>query len=244
MDVQDKKIIVTGGVSGLGRAIVSELVSEGAHVGVFDLDVERFSEVDKSHDNVRCIKCDVTNVTQIEAAVDEFVQEAGEINGLINNAGILYSAPLLSLSAKGLVKHEIGMWEKVISTDLSSVFYMEKMILKRTKGVIVNISSICAAGNAGQSAYAAAKAGVNALTVTWAKELGMLGIRVIGIAPGFFDTDSTHTALNEDHIKHVVKEVPLRRLGKASEVARCVTLALQNDYINGKVIEIDGGLTL
>lgn len=249
MNLKDKKVIVTGGIKGIGKALVSNLLNEGAIVGVFDIDVAGFDNLQQSNTNVCCVECNVTDHVKVASAVDRFYNDFGEINALINNAGILFSAPLVRLTPQGVIKHDVKMWEKVISTDLSSVFYVttnvvEKMILKRTKGVIVNISSICAAGNAGQSAYSAAKAGVNALTVTWAKELGLLGIRVIGIAPGFFDTESTHNALSDDHIKHVVKEVPLRRLGKTDEIAHCITSVLQNDYINGKIIEIDGGLTI
>ena len=249
MNLKEKKVIVTGGIRGIGKAIVSNLLNEGAIVGVFDIDVAGFDNLQQDNANVWCFECDVTDHLQVASAVDRFYDDFGEINALINDAGILFSAPLVRLTPQGIVKHDVNMWEKVIATDLSSVFYMtahvaERMILKRTKGVIVNISSICAGGNAGQSAYSAAKAGVNALTVTWAKELGLLGIRVIGIAPGFFDTESTHKAISDDHIKHVVKEVPLRRLGKTDEIARCVTSVLQNDYINGKIIAIDGGLTI
>ncbi len=249
MNLKDKNVIVTGGAKGIGEALVSNLVNEGARVGVFDIDVADFSKLQQSNANVCCIECNVADPVKVKSAVDRFYNEFGEIHILVNNAGILFSAPLVRLTPEGVIKHDVNMWKKVIAPDLNSVFYMtshvaEKMILKRTKGVIVNISSICAAGNAGQSAYSAAKAGVNALTVTWAKELGLLGIRVIGIAPGFFDTESTHKALSDDHIKHVVKEVPLRRLGKTDEIAHCVTSVLQNDYINGKIIEIDGGLTI
>jgi 3-oxoacyl-[acyl-carrier protein] reductase len=137
----------------------------------------------------------------------------------------------------------------VISTDLNSVFYVtlnvvEKMVLKRTKGVIANISSVCAAGNAGQSAYSAAKAGVNALTAVWAKELSPWGIRVVGIAPGYTDTESTRKVMNDEVLKDLVSRVPLRRLGNVSEIARFILHALTNDFIIGKTIEIDGGLVI
>jgi 3-oxoacyl-[acyl-carrier protein] reductase len=139
------------------------------------------------------------------------------------------------------------MWNKVLAADLSSVFYMtvcvvEKMITTRTRGVVVNISSVSSSGNAGQSAYSAAKAGVNALTAVWAKELGPMGIRVVALAPGFTDTDSTKDAVSEAALRETVKKVPLRRLGKPAEIADGVVSVIRNDFFNGKVFELDGGL--
>ena len=249
MDLQDKSVIVTGGSRGIGKAIVSRLTGAGALVGVFDIDVTSCDDHWAGEARVRCLECDVTNPAMVQSAVDQFYSDFGKIDILINNAGILFSAPLVSFTPKGVVKHDVKMWKHVISTDLSSVFYMtvsvvEKMILKRTKGVIVNISSISAAGNAGQSAYSAAKAGVDALTTTWAKELGLLGIRVVGIAPGFIDTDSTHQALDAKVLQSTIKKVPLKRLGRVEDVAQSVLLAVQNDYMSGAIIRIDGGLTI
>jgi 3-oxoacyl-[acyl-carrier protein] reductase len=249
MELKDKIVIVTGGINGIGNALVKKLINCGAKVGVFDIDVEGFKIIENKHPNLYCIKCNVSNHHQVEDAVDKFFQEFSRIDVLVNNAGILYSAPLLSLTSDGLTKHSIDMWKKVVETDLSSVFYMtvnvvEKMILKRTKGVIVNISSVSAAGNAGQSAYSAAKAGVNALTATWAKELGMFGIRIVGIAPGYTDTKSTHIAVNESVLKEIIKKVPLRRLGREEEIASGILCAIENDFFNGKVFEINGGLVI
>ncbi len=249
MDLKDKKVIVTGGVKGIGHALVKKLNDQGAIVGVFDIDAKGLKTAENSHQNLYCIKCDISDYQQVENAVDRFYQEFNKIDILVNNAGILYSSPLLSLTSDGIKKHDIDIWGKVIATDLSSVFYMavnviEKMILNRTKGVVVNISSVSASGNAGQSAYSAAKAGVNALTATWAKELGVFGIRVVGIAPGYTDTESTHQAVAEGVLKDIIKKVSLRRLGKAEEIADGILCVIQNDFFNGKVFEIDGGLVI
>jgi len=249
MNLTEKKIIVTGGLKGIGRALVDKLIEEGAKVGVFDIDTEGISALIDRHENLFGIECDVSNHQQVSEAVDKFYDVFKEVNILVNNAGILYSAPLVSLTPDGITKHSLDMWDKVISTDLSSVFYMtvnvvEKMILKRTRGVIVNISSVSAAGNPGQTAYSAAKAGVNALTATWAKELGVFGIRVVSIAPGYSDTESTHVAVNENVLKDIIKKVPLRRLGKAEEIADAILCAIKNDFFNGKVFEVDGGLVI
>jgi 3-oxoacyl-[acyl-carrier protein] reductase len=145
--------------------------------------------------------------------------------------------------------HDYNRFRDSIIVNLDSVFIMtsavvEQMVLKRTKGCIVNISSICACGNEGQTAYSAAKAGVNAMTVTWSKELGRLGIRCNAVAPGFIGTDSTHAALRESTIKNIVSNTPLRRLGEASEVAHAVADLISNDFINGAVLHVNGGLTI
>jgi 3-oxoacyl-[acyl-carrier protein] reductase len=249
MELKNKNVIVTGGVNGIGKRLVEELCSEGAIVGVLDLDEKGLRELDGNHKNIYGIQCNVTDAEQVSRAVGRFFDQVGEIHVLINNAGIIYSAPLIALTPTGITKHDIAAWDKVIATDLSSLFYVtvnviEKMVLKRTKGTVVNISSVCAAGNQGQSAYSAAKAGVNALTATWAKELALLGIRVVGVAPGFFDTESTRRSLKDDVLKEIVKKIPARRLGNLDEIARGVISLIKNDYFNGKVFEIDGGLVI
>jgi len=244
VDLREKQIIVTGGVNGLGRAMVQALVARECNVTVFDIDVAGFDELQKT--GVRCVACDVTNYEQVNAAVEEF---AGAPDVLINNAGILYSEPLVKIAEDGPKLHAYESWDRVLRTNLSSVFYVTvpvvaKMIVARTKGIVVNIGSVSAAGNPGASAYSAAKAGVHALTQAWAKELGPMGIRVIAIAPGFMDTDSAHAATSETALRETIKRVPLRRLGKAEEVAAAVVAAIENDFFNGKVFELDGGLTV
>lgn len=249
MDIQDKNVLVTGGVRGLGRSIVDALVAKGALVTVFDLDEKGLEELRQTYQDIHCISCNVADYENVVDAVAQFHEQFKSADVLVNNAGILYSEPLAKFTMAGVKKHDIEMWQKVIDTDLSSVFYVtscivEKMVYTRTKGVIVNISSVSAAGNLGQSAYSAAKAGVNALTSTWAKELGPMGIRVVGVAPGFINTESTKEALTESTIQVIEKEVPLRRLGKAHEIAQGVLSVIENDYFNGKIFEIDGGFVV
>ena len=120
----------------------------------------------------------------------------------------------------------------------------DKMVRSRSKGVIINISSISSYGNAGQSAYSAAKAALNALTVTWSKELGMFGIRCVAIAPGFIDTTSTRAALTEAKIKTYSNATPLGRLGKTDELLHAVVFIIENDFYNGTILNLDGGLKL
>jgi len=245
LDLSGKRIIVTGGVKGLGRAMVEKLVSRAGVVTVFDVDVDGFASLPDVH----CVACDVSNYEQVSAAVEEFFNMHGAPDVLINNAGILYSEPLIRITETGLQQHDHETWDRVLRTNLSSVFYMTssvvaKMVATRTKSVVVNIGSVSAAGNPGASAYSAAKAGVHALTHAWARELGPMGIRVIAVAPGFMDTDSAHAATSEAALRETIKRVPLRRLGKTAEVAEAVVAVIENDFFNGKVFELDGGLVL
>ena len=170
-------------------------------------------------------------------------------SALVNAAGWICSAPLYNLLGRPAGRHDLAVWEKTLRSNLTTALVMgscvvEQMIRQRTRGVIINISSVAARGNAGQSAYAAAKAGCNALAMTWAKELGGFGIRALAIAPGFIDTPSTHSAMSEERLKDWVGKTALRRLGTPPEVARTVIFAVENDYLTGTVIELDGGLKL
>ncbi len=219
MDLSGKKVIVTGGARGLGRSMVEQLVARAAHVTVFDLDAQALDELRAAQPGVHCVVCDVADDAQVVAATARYHEQFGAADVLVNNAGILYSAPLVRMTPTGIERHDPAMWRKVIAADLDSVFYMtacivEQMITTRTRGVVVNISSVSAAGNPGQSAYSAAKAAVNALTATWAKELSLMGIRVVAVAPGFTETESTKQALSESVLRETVKRVPLRRLGR------------------------------
>lgn len=247
MELRGKKVIVTGGARGLGRAAVQQLLDREAVVSVFDLDASGLEELPGGASIVHYVHCDVADYDSVQAATAQYHERFGAADVLINNAGILYSEPLVRVTPSGILRHDVAMWHRVLETDLSSVFYMtmciaEKMMTTRTKGVIVNISSVSAGGNAGQSAYSAAKAGVNALTATWAKELGLMGIRVVAVAPGYTGTESTKQALSEAVLQDIVKKVPLRRLGKPEEIASGVMAVIENDFFNGKVIQLDGGL--
>ncbi|MDP3421758.1 MAG: SDR family oxidoreductase, partial [Thiobacillus sp.] len=168
---------------------------------------------------------------------------------LVNNAGIIHSEPLVNMLSRGERVHARESWQRVISTNLDSVFFVtgrvvDRMLARRCKGVVISISSIAANGNAGQSAYAAAKAGVNALTRTWAKELGAMGLRFVAIAPGFIDTPSTRAALSEATLARLQQQIPLRRLGELEHLYLALRHVIENDYLTGTVLEIDGGLVI
>jgi len=162
---------------------------------------------------------------------------------------VISSEPFVNVMNPAGMMHDYGRFRDALAVNLDSVFIVtsavvEQMVSRRSKGVIVNISSISASGNEGQTAYSAAKAGVNAMTVTWSKELGRWGIRCNAVAPGFIGTESTHQALRDGVIKHIVANTPLRRLGEAHEVAQAVVAVIENDFMNGVVLGVTGGLTI
>jgi 3-oxoacyl-[acyl-carrier protein] reductase len=181
--------------------------------------------------------------------IKEIFDLAGGINVCINNAGIIHSEPLINILSRTDKKHSISNWQKVIHVNLDAVFYVtsnvvENMVLRKGKGVIINISSISAQGNAGQSTYSASKAAVEALTKTWSKELGMFKIRCACIAPGFFNTPSTKESLSENMLGKWQKSVPIGRLGELDELLSAVEFIIRNEYFNGKILALDGGLTI
>ena len=241
-----KVAIVTGGANNLGLEISKELKKNGIDVIIFDIDESRLSEL---KDEFFVYKVDVTDEKEVSKAIQTVLNKFKRVDILINNAGVIYSEPLINIMSIDSMRHSYKSFKNIIDINLNSVFLVssyvvESMIKNRVKGVIINISSISAKGNAGQSAYSASKAGVEALTKTWAKELGGFGIRSVAIAPGFIDTGSTNRALNEKIIKHIKSNTPLKRLGRADEVSNTVLFLINNEFINGTVIELDGGLII
>lgn len=246
MELEGAIVLVTGGAKGLGLGISTYLQEQGAKVIVVDIDAEALAALPEKMEG-RIL--DVTRLEDARNVIKEIVEQHERIDILVNNAGVIYSEPMVNIMKPTEMMHDLGSFRKSITANLDSVFIMtsavvEQMVILRTKGVIVNISSISSGGNEGQTAYSAAKAGVNAMTATWSKELGKLGIRCNAVAPGFIDTTSTHSALNESIVKHIQSNTPLRRLGCAEEVAQAVASVITNDFMNGVVLNIDGGLTI
>lgn len=240
MKLEGLVAVVTGGLGNLGSDIVEKLDSKGITVYILDL---KESSSEKSY------QVDLCDEESVEAAILDIIDKENKIDILVNNAGVIYSEPLINIMNPSQMRHSYENFKKYLKLNLDTTFIIsaivaEKMVQKRTKGIIINISSISAVGNAGQSAYSAAKAGVEALTKTWSKELGVFGIRSVGIAPGFINTNSTLNALNESIISHVKKNTPLRKLGKEENISDSVLFAINNDFLNGTVLNVDGGLTI
>jgi 3-oxoacyl-[acyl-carrier protein] reductase len=249
MNLSEAHVLVTGGGRGLGRHLVERLVVEAGRVAIFEKDEDAIANVRAAHPAVQCYLCDVTDPQAVAGAVAAMESDGFALDVLVNNAGLVHSALLINVLAKENRVHSVEEWQRVLAANLSSVFYVtgpvvDHMLKRRKKGVVISISSISARGNAGQSAYSAAKAGVNALTRTWARELGAFGIRFASIAPGFIDTDSTRNALSEENLSRLKDQIPLRRLGEGDHVYQTVRFIVENDYVNGSVLEVDGGLTM
>jgi 3-oxoacyl-[acyl-carrier protein] reductase len=250
MKIAGSRVLLTGGGSGIGRFLVEHLAAESAEVAVLELDPARCAELcELSGGRIKAWVCDVTDPSAVDATFKDIVDGGFEPDVLINNAGIIHSEPLVNMLSRGERVHSRESWRRVMSSDLDSVFYVtsrvvDHLLAKRRKGVVISISSISANGNAGQSAYSAAKAGVNALTRTWAKELGGMGLRFAAIAPGFFDTPSTRSALSEAAVTRLQQQIPLRHLGDLESIYLAVRHVIENDYLTGTVLAVDGGLVI
>jgi len=254
MNIKGKCIIVTGGAGGIGVAIVKMLLKSGAIIGVVDKNKTKLNYMKKSikndqKDRAFFYEIDIGHFEQVEETVNDFFNKCQSIDGLINNAAILKDAPLISAYQGQLKKYSLDTWHETLSSNLSGYFYVsrevvEKMVQKRTKGIIVNISSISSAGNIGQTSYAASKAAVNALTVTWAQELSMFGIRVAGLAPGMTDTSMPKNAMTDQQLKTWVGMTPLKRMATPEEIAEGILFIIRNRYFCGRILELDGGLRM
>jgi len=248
MELAQSRILITGGGRGIGNFLATGLLDKVQHIVVIDRDASLLEEI-PAKSNLSKIQCDITDANAVGEVVNAIFDKDGGVNVCINNAGIIHSEPLINILSKTDRKHSIENWKKVIDVNLNSVFYVtaavaERMVSAKMKGVIINISSIAAQGNIGQSAYAASKAAVEALTKTWSKELGMFKIRCACIAPGFFNTPSTKSSLSENMLAKWQKSVALGRLGELDDLLGAVKFIIENEYFNGKILALDGGLNL
>ncbi|MBS1665329.1 MAG: 3-oxoacyl-[acyl-carrier-protein] reductase [Bacteroidetes bacterium] len=246
--LENKIAIVTGASRGIGEAIAIKLAEHGAHVAFTYLSSEEKAlalenKLKGLGVNAKAYKSNAGDFAQCESFVNDVVKEFGTVDVCVNNAGISKDNLLLRLTP--------DQWDEVMDINLKSVFNMTKQVIrpmmKAKKGSIVNMSSIIGmVGNAGQTSYAASKAGIIGFTKSVAKELGSRNIRCNAIAPGFVETDMTHYLKDGDGAKKFLEGIPLGRFGKAEEIAD-TTLFLASDmssYITGQVISICGGLNI
>ena len=238
---EGKTVLVTGGSQGIGRSICETFAAQGASVAFLYVgEPERAKEtLEALGTNAKAYVCDVADYIQCEKTVKQVLADFGTVDILVNNAGITRDKLVLAMSPED--------FDAVVDVNLKGAFHMIKLLypvfLRKKQGKIVNVSSVSGLmGNAGQTNYSASKAGIIGLTKSIAKELASRGITCNAIAPGFIRTDMT-AGFDADVI---AKNIPLRRMGEAWEVARLVAfLASENaNYITGEVIRIDGGIAM
>ncbi len=253
MQIKNNTFVITGAAQGLGEAISVTLARQGAKLALLDINAERLDQTLEAckQEGASCFAftCDVADETSVRRCFASVEEHLGPIAGIVNNAGILRDAMLVKVKEDEIVERmSLEQWQSVIDINLTGVFLCGReaatsMIRNGDGGVIINISSISRAGNAGQSNYAAAKAGVAALSATWARELARYNIRSIAIAPGVFETEMVASLKPEAH-ERITSAVPLQRTGTVEELAHAVEFIIENDYFSGRILELDGGLRL
>ena len=240
-----KVALVTGGSQGIGESIAKALAAAGAHVVVAARSEDKAAAVAQaiaaSGGSAEALRLDVGDPASVTAGFKSVVEKHGKLDVLVNNAGITDDGLILRMSKDS--------WDKVIATDLTGVFLCSQeaakvMLKKRVAGRIVNITSVVGLmGNAGQTNYAAAKAGVVGFTKALAREIGSRGITVNAVAPGYVETSMTDV-LNEEQKKALVGQIVLGRLGTGDDVAAAVVYLASDAaaYVTGTTLNVSGGL--
>ncbi len=239
--MQDKIALVTGATRGIGRAVAEELVSKGAFV-IGTATSEKGAESISAYlgEKGKGLVLNVADQASIDAVLEQIKQEFGDIDILVNNAGITRDNLLMRMKDEE--------WFDILQTNLSSVYHLSKAMLrtmmKKRFGRIINIGSVVGSmGNAGQTNYCAAKAGLIGFSKALAKEVASRGITVNVVAPGFIATDMTDV-LSEELKNNLLTQIPAGRLGEPKDIAKAVAFLASEDasYINGTTLHVNGGM--
>ena len=255
MNIAGMNILVTGGGSGMGKHFVLALATAGANVAFCDVNADSVTATEAEAKGlagkVVGFTANVADEGQVVDLIAKSVAALGNLNGLVNNAGIFRDGLLVrpDKDTGEIKKMSLKSWQQVIDVDLTGPFLLTREFAahviqaKVPASVVVNISSIARHGNPGQTNYSAAKAGLIADTKLWAVELARYGIRTGAIAPGFVDTPILQ-GMRPEVLEGMLKPVPLRRVGKPDEIFAAVKFIIECDYFTGRCIDVDGGLIL
>ena len=243
-----KKTLVTGGTAGIGKEIALTFASEGAHVAIFGRNEERAKETVAALEVCRICPeqlftyrlVDVSSKVSIEEGIASILTDFTSIDVLVNNAGITRDGLLMKMTEAD--------WDLVLATNLKSLYNtcqtLVRSMLKARSGSIINISSVVGlTGNAGQTNYAAAKAGVVGFSKALAQEVASRGVRVNCIAPGFIQTPMTDV-LTEGQKEAILKKIPMGKLGECDDIAEAAVFLACTKYITGQVLVVDGGMVM
>jgi 3-oxoacyl-[acyl-carrier protein] reductase len=266
MKLQDLKVIVSGGASGMGRHFAVRLAEAGARVAIGDVNEAGLAEtvglapkggVPGSAGTIVARRLDVSNEADVGAFVDWANDAMGGLNGLVNNAGVIRDGLLVKRDKEtgAIKKLPKEQWDAVIGVNLTGAALLARDTVAKmaaadassappggpTRGVVVNISSVSRHGLRGQSNYSAAKAGLAAITRTWALEWAPFGVRCGCVAPGMVETPMTR-GMNQKARDALVASVPVGRIGEPEDLWLGVKFVLECDYFNARTIDVDGGL--
>ncbi|WP_274656325.1 3-oxoacyl-[acyl-carrier-protein] reductase [Streptococcus equinus] len=243
MDIKNKNVFVTGSTRGIGLAIAHRFASLGANIvlnGRSEISKDLIDSFNDYGVKVTAISGDVSQFDDAKRMVDEAIAELGSVDILVNNAGITNDKLMLKMTEAD--------FESVLKVNLTGAFNMTQSVLKpmtrARQGAIINLSSVVGLrGNVGQANYAASKAGLIGFTKSVAREVASRGIRVNAIAPGFIESDMTD-AIPEKMQEAILAGIPMKRIGKAEEVATVASFLAEQEYLTGQVIAIDGGMAM
>ena len=249
MQLEGKLAVITGAGRGIGRAMALAFAARGANLALLDVNTEDLAptraQCEATGVRASTHRCNVAREDEVCTTLDAVVNEFGRLDVMINNAGIIRDAMLVKVKEGQVVgRMSLEQWQSVIDVNLTGVFLggreaAARMATLGNGGVIINVSSLSRSGNIGQTNYSAAKAGVVAMTVVWAKELARYGIRTGAIAPGFTRTDIVD-GMRPDMIERALAAVPLGRMAEPAEMAHAAVFIAENDFFSGRVIEVDG----
>lgn len=261
LGLEGKSVVITGGASGIGHAIATEFLADGANVTVCDMNPTP-PQFNAKEGQFLYVVTDVSSKESVDSMITKVVETFGSVDVIINNAGINF--PRLLVDEGKRYELDEATWDKVMNVNLKGVFFCSQAaareMLKKGKGVIINMSSESGLeGSEGQSVYAATKNAVNSLTRSWAKELGRKGIRVVGIAPGILEATGLRTLAYEEALAYTrgitveqlregytkTSSIPLGRDGKLSEVANTAAFLASDraSFVHGIVVTVGGGKT-